>query len=339
MNTIVASILNFFNNITGHYLIAILLLALIVKLILVPFGIKQQKNSQKQMSLRPKEMAIRKKYSGRTDQVTMTKMNNEIQNMYSESGYNAFGGCLPMLIQLVIVMLIYNVMMNPLRYVCGLSADAVTTLYNFLKESVPSISAAAAKRDIELLAYITSENIDAINALGGGLENLTIAGLPNFSLFGMANALAAKPTFTSWLIVIPIITFVGQFFASKLQRKFMPQPMMQEGTQAKTMNVVMDLLLPAMTTAFSFGFPAAIGIYWFFNNVLGVLQTIILAKAMPLPKITEEDIKAAEREYSAKAAKKKLAEANKKQRLSEDYDSDEEDAELGGDGPTRYDRD
>lgn len=338
MNKIVASILNFFNNITGHYLLAILLLALIVKLLLLPFGIKQQKNSQKQVSLRPKEMAIRKKYSGRTDQVTMTKMNTEIQDMYRESGYSAFGGCLPTIIQLIIVMLIYNVMMNPLRYVCGLSGDAITSLYEFLKTSAPGISAAAAKRDIEMLAYITSENIGAINALGGGLENLTLAGLPNFSLFGMANALAAKPTFTSWLIVIPIITFAGQFLASKLQRKYMPQPMMQDGAQTKTMNIIMDLLLPGMTTAFSFGFPAAIGIYWFFNNVLSVLQTVILAKAMPLPKITEEDIKAAEREYSAKAAKKKLAEANRKQRLSEDYDSDEEDADLGGEGPTRYDR-
>lgn len=55
-----------------------------------------------------------------------------------------------------------------------------------------------------------------------------------------------------------------------------------------------------MTTVIAFTVPAAVGIYWFFNNMLSVLQTVILAKAMPLPKITEEDIKAAENEYSAK---------------------------------------
>lgn len=114
---------------------------------------------------------------------------------------------------------------------------------------------------------------------------------------------------------------------------------MQDGAQTKSMNVMMDLFLPAMTTVIAFTVPAAVGIYWFFNNMLGVLQTVILAKAMPLPKITEEDIKAAESEYSAKNAKKKLAEAKKKQRLSDDYDSDEEDASFDDGGPTRYDRD
>ena len=324
-----ASILNFFNNITGHYLIALLLVALLVKLVLLPFGIKQQKTSQKQVKLRPKEMAIRKKYSGRTDTPTMNKMNAEIQDMYREGGYNPLGGCLPMIIQLVIVMIIYRVMMNPLQYICNLSVDSISKLAELFGTTV-------GRGDIELLSHITAETIGQVNAIEG-LETLTLAQLPNFSLFGMANALAAKPTFTSWLIVIPIITFVGQFFASKLQRKFMPQPM-QDGTQAKSMNIMMDLFFPAMTTAIAFGVPAAIGIYWFFNNMLSVLQTIILAKAMPLPKITEEDIKAAESEYSAKTAKKKLAEAKKKQRLSDNYDSDEEDTDFGDGGPTRYDR-
>lgn len=330
MNKIFASILNFFNDITGHYLIALLLVALLVKLVLLPFGIKQQKTAQKQAKLRPKEMAIRKKYSGRTDQPTMTKMNTEIQEMYREGGYNPLGGCLPMIIQLVIVMIIYRVMMNPLQYICNLPVDSINKLAELFEATI-------SRGDIELLSHITAETIGQINAIEG-LETLTLAQLPNFSLFGMANALAKKPTFKSWLVTIPIITFVGQFFASKLQRKFMPQPM-QDGAQTKSMNVMMDLFLPAMTTVIAFTVPAAVGIYWFFNNMLGVLQTVILAKAMPLPKITEEDIKAAESEYSAKNAKKKLAEAKKKQRLSDDYDSDEEDASFDDGGPTRYDRD
>lgn len=330
MNKIFASILNFFNDITGHYLIALLLVALLVKLVLLPFGIKQQKTAQKQAKLRPKEMAIRKKYSGRTDQPTMTKMNTEIQEMYREGGYNPLGGCLPMIIQLVIVMIIYRVMMNPLQYICNLPVDSINKLAELFEATI-------SRGDIELLSHITAETIGQINAIEG-LETLTLAQLPNFSLFGMANALAAKPTFKSWLVTIPIITFVGQFFASKLQRKFMPQPM-QDGAQTKSMNVMMDLFLPAMTTVIAFTVPAAVGIYWFFNNMLGVLQTVVLAKVMPLPKITEEDIKAAESEYSAKNAKKKLAEAKKKQRLSDDYDSDEEDASFDDGGPTRYDRD
>jgi len=97
---------------------------------------------------------------------------------------------------------------------------------------------------------------------------------------------------------------------------------------------VMDFLLPAMTTWIAFGVPAAIGIYWMFNNILGVVQTIILHKAMPLPVCTEEDIKAAARELAGKAPKHKnavYAEPQKPVRSLHyiDFDDEEEIADLG----------
>ena len=76
-------ILSFFSDITGgYYLFGLFLFALLVKIILLPFGIKQQKTSIKQAKMRPKEMAIRKKYKGRTDKVTQQKMQNEIMELY-----------------------------------------------------------------------------------------------------------------------------------------------------------------------------------------------------------------------------------------------------------------
>ena len=66
----------------GNYLVAILIFALATELILLPFGIKQQKNSIKQARLRPKELAIRKKYAGRDDKPTQQKMAQDIQELY-----------------------------------------------------------------------------------------------------------------------------------------------------------------------------------------------------------------------------------------------------------------
>ena len=60
-------------KIVPNYLVAILLFALIIKIVMFPLGIKQQKNSQKQARLRPKELAIRKKYAGRNDKATQQK--------------------------------------------------------------------------------------------------------------------------------------------------------------------------------------------------------------------------------------------------------------------------
>ena len=74
----IGSVLGWMNDFTGSYVIALFIFAIFVEVLLLPFGIKQQKNSIKQARLRPKEMAIRNKYKGRNDQATMQKMNTEI---------------------------------------------------------------------------------------------------------------------------------------------------------------------------------------------------------------------------------------------------------------------
>ena len=80
INKFFGTILGFFDQITGHYLLALLIFALLVKIIMLPFGIKQQKTSIKQAHVRPREMAIRAKYKGRTDQPTQQKMQQEVRN-------------------------------------------------------------------------------------------------------------------------------------------------------------------------------------------------------------------------------------------------------------------
>ena len=66
---------------------------------------------------------------------------------------------------------------------------------------------------------------------------------------------------------------------------------------------IMDLSMPLMSVFFTFMFSGAIGVYWIYQNVLNAVQTVIIAKTMPLPTITEEEIKAAERQLAGKAPK------------------------------------
>ena len=96
-------------GLTQNYAVTLFLFSLVLQLLLLPFGIKQQKNTVKQASLRPKEMAIRKKYAGRTDQATQQKLNNEIMDLYQRENFNPMGGCLPLLIQMPILFSLYNV--------------------------------------------------------------------------------------------------------------------------------------------------------------------------------------------------------------------------------------
>lgn len=121
---------------TNNYLIAILLFSILLKLIMFPVGIKQQKNSQKQAALRPKENVIRKKYAGRTDRATQMKMNTEIQELYQKENFSPLGGCLPMLVQMLVLLAVYAVVRTPLTYTANLpKVDGFDTV-QAVKQSV-----------------------------------------------------------------------------------------------------------------------------------------------------------------------------------------------------------
>lgn len=100
----------------NNYAFALLFYALVMQIVLLPLAIKQHKTQIAQRKLRPKEMAIRNKYKGRTDKVTQNKMAMEIQEMYQKEGYNQFAGCLPMLIQLPIILILYAIVRAPIQY-------------------------------------------------------------------------------------------------------------------------------------------------------------------------------------------------------------------------------
>ena len=100
----------------NHYFFALFFFALIMQIVLLPLGIKQHKNQVMQRKLRPKELAIRKKYAGRTDRATQQKMQLEIQDMHKSEGFNQFAGCLPMLIQLPIILILFTIVRQPISY-------------------------------------------------------------------------------------------------------------------------------------------------------------------------------------------------------------------------------
>ncbi|MBO4343136.1 MAG: membrane protein insertase YidC, partial [Clostridia bacterium] len=113
-----------------NYMFTLVLFAVFVKLILFPLGIKQQKTSLKQAKVRPMETAIRKKYAGRNDKATQQKMQQEIMELYKTENVNPAAGCLPLLIQMPILFGLYSVIVNPLKYIAGLSNDVINVLNN-----------------------------------------------------------------------------------------------------------------------------------------------------------------------------------------------------------------
>ncbi len=304
-------VIRFLNNLVGgEYIIALLLFAIFIEILLLPFGIKQQKNSIKQAKLRPKEMAIRKKYAGRDDNVTKQKVTQEIQELYTKEGYSPFQGCLPLLIQLPIMFALYYIVLNPLRYICQLSETAIDGIISVVK-SFDAYSAVefATDRTIDLMDavknIISEHGIDVFSGIEGFSERIMdISDLPNTMFFGVNLAGTPDIKVFNWLLLVPVLTFLSYFFSMKMNRKLMYQPTMAADDKATgCSNQMMDWTMPLMSVWICFMVPAAIGVYWIFKSLLGVLKQWILKKSMPIPVFTEEDYKAAEKEYGAKAEK------------------------------------
>lgn len=329
----IGSVLSFFDSFLGSYLLAILLFALLVKVVMLPFGIYQQKNMQKQASLRPKEAAIRKKYKGReNDREALQKMQAEINEMYRANKYNMFGGCLPLLIQLPIILFIYNIIISPLSYISRFSDTVIENIQKFIGQnpSLFGIAESAVKDGVyggsQLDIASLLNNPDYLAQIAGKVEGVELtSNIPNFSLFGLN--LGERPSLTSLLILIPILVFVSQFLSMKLTRRLNPQPLATPDQGCA--NNIMDIGMPVMTAFLSLGFPALLGIYWIFQNLIGMLQQFILKLIFPFPKFTEEDYKNAERALRGKEPKgQRNFDTKKKYRSLHNIDADDD--EPGG---------
>jgi YidC/Oxa1 family membrane protein insertase len=282
-------LLRFFNSFTGSYAIALLLFALVVKVLLLPFAIKQQKNQIKGAKLRPKMLAIEKKYAGRNDQKTLRKKQEELMELQQKEGYSPLSGCLPLLIQLPIMIGLYNVIRKPLVHICQFSNDMILNLYNATVAPENAVNSIKNIDQIALISKLSDANGAYDSVYGGDLA----AALPNFKLFGVID-LAAQPSFAwNWLLLIPLLSFIGAFVSMKLTKKLGGSAAQLAAAQTPDQKVsggIMDWMMPIMSTWIAFIVPAALGLYWFFQSLLGIVQMLILAKVMPMPKYTKEEL-------------------------------------------------
>lgn len=283
-----------------NYAITLLLFAVFVKILLFPLGIKQQKNMVKQASLRPKEMAIRARYAGRTDKVTQQKQQEDIMALYKTENYSPFSGCLPILVQFPILIALYNVIRNPLTYLCHMTTAQVTAVTSRIQELF-----GATVSQIDAIKYLRTGALDAFLP-----KDIDFTNMPDFSVFGGALNLGDTPSISNvgWLLIIPIVTFIAVFASMKLTRKLSYQPPTAPGTpDAANSMKIMDYTMPLFSVWITFTVPAIVGLYWIYQNLLGVLQQFVMVKLFPYPKFTEEEIKAVEREMNGKIKKDKPA--------------------------------
>ena len=322
------------------YLFALFIFALALEIVMLPFGIRQQKNTIKQAKLRPKEMAIRNKYKGRNDQATLQKMQAEIQELYQKENYNQFSSCLPLLLQLPIIFVLYYIVIDPLHYMMWLSTGTSQALTTFATTARAAggwgISLAANNRGtVEVFSHINAEFLDAFRNFsyysnaGEAVASLNIADLPSFNIGSVNFGLVPWFREPYALLAVPVLTFVAYFGSMKLTRKFTYQPPSAQDQQAGCSNNIMDIGMPLFSVWIACTVPAVVGVYWIFKSILSTVKQFILARLMPVPVFTEEDYKQAAKEMGGKGPKpvKKYNGATGNPRVRSLHHIDDEDFE------------
>ena len=191
----------------GYYVFALLIYALLFKLLFLPFAVKQQQNQIKMAKLAPQIELIKAKYKGRTDQATLQKQQQEILEFQQKEGYNPMGGCLPMLIQFPIIIFLYNVIRNPLSHICNLADEKVIEIYNTINYN-NTVDVIKGIDQIKLVGQIKdylSENPEAF-------ASYDLSKLPNFELFGANLGNVPSLQNLSWIVLVPVIELDFRFF-------------------------------------------------------------------------------------------------------------------------------
>ncbi len=280
-------------NIIQNYGLTIVVFTLLVKLILLPFAIKQQKSSAKMSVVQPQMLEIQKKYAK-----NQQKMNEELAALYAREGYNPTSGCLTMFIQFPIIMGLYNVIYRPLTHVLGISGEMITkateiaTAMGVLPEKVYSAEPfiiTALQNDPAAFSELGTEVVSKIQSLDLMFMGINLGDTPTLAL--------------NLLLLIPIMSFASNMLMTVLSARNMDTA---GNPGAGGMKATL-YMMPFLSAWICFSVPAGVGLYWTVSSLLSIVQMLVLNKVYN-PKEMAEKAKleserrlAEEREAKAKA--------------------------------------
>ncbi|HAI93149.1 MAG TPA: hypothetical protein DCM21_11585 [Butyrivibrio sp.] len=301
--------------------ISVILFTIIVRLILLPMTIKQQKFSKLSSLMNPELQEIQAKYKDKRDQVSMMNMQAETKAVYEKYGTSPTGGCLTMLIQLPIMFALYRVIykipgyVTKIRELCGGIADKIMGTgddWATKLDAINGISVSASTGKATLIDKIYnlspekwSEVQNAFSSVDFGNAYDQIHGYNN--LFGIS--LTQAPGWRlSWALIIPILAGLTQWLSVKLMENKnnvnVGSQNDQQAGMASSMKV-MNTIMPILSAVFCVSFASCIGLYWIASSVVQIVVQLVINKKMnnkDVDEIVKENIEKA----NIKRAKKGL---------------------------------
>ncbi len=281
INTPLGYVLSWLSSLfSGNFAAAVFVFTLLINLVMLPLTIKSQKSSAAQARLKPRLEAIKKKCGD-----DKLKFNQEQRALMEKENVSMAGGCLPMIIRLVIMWGVYAVITSPMTYILNLDSTLLNDAANSAKD-LGLLTNVTASSELNIFGLIKNGAIevagispDALNTINFNFFGINLTEIPNFD-FNIFNNFQA----IWWIPIISFVTAILNSLATMaIQKKMNPDAPNMAG---------MMLTMPILSLVIAFTVPGAVGLYWAASNIIsGGLQIVIQIVYNPNRMIAMEQAK------------------------------------------------
>ena len=287
-------LLNFIYNFVNNYGLAMIIFTIVIKLVMLPLSIKQQKMLKKSTKLQEKMKILQFKYKNDPE-----KLNQEMMNLYKEEKMNPFSGCFSTIVQFILLISIFYMVRSPLTYMKKVDTETVNTYVQQLKDSGKEVSAAYPEIDIiREIGFLQEKNPE-----DSELKNLSF----NMNFLGLDLSKIPQQNLGDWTVyIIPVLYILSSFISirmttnmqKKQEEKDSPiiditenakkedkqmvkveeTPAEEEYDAMAQTNKMMSWMMPIMSVSISLVAPLGLALYWLVNNITMILERLILNK-------------------------------------------------------------
>lgn len=282
-------LLSFLYNIVNNYGLAIILFTVIIKILLLPLSIKQQKTMKKSAKMQEKMKVIQFKY--KNDQ---EKMNQEMMNLYKTENMSPFSGCLTAIVQLLLLLSIFYLVRSPITYMEKIPTDDINKYISQLQEEGREISNVYPEIDlIREYNWLKEKNPEDSN-----VEKLNL----QMNFLGLDLSKIPQQNMSDYTVyIIPILYILSSFISIRMttaiqqKQSEKKKEIVIDGETGKEVeekeneneidtvmqtNKMMSWMMPIMSISIAFVAPLGLALYWLINNILMILERLILDKVI-----------------------------------------------------------
>lgn len=279
-------LLEFLYNTINNYGLAIILFTVIIKLLLLPLSIKQQRTMKKSSELQEKMKTIQFKYKNDPE-----KMNQEIMNLYKTENMSPFSGCITAIVQFLLLLSIFYLVRSPLTFMEKVPSENINNYISQLQEDGRSISNVYPEIDlIREYNWLKEKNPEDAN-----VDKLNL----KMNFLGLDLSKIPQQNMTDYTVyIIPVLYILSSFISIKMttaKQAKMSQENKKSVIDAETgeevkeenemdtimqTNKMMSWMMPIMSISIAFVAPLGLALYWLINNLLMIAERIILDKVI-----------------------------------------------------------